>query len=165
MALSDKIEERALRPHHIMVASMLAGLNEMGMLNQASVNVASRRAGRYLSDYAKARESLDSLAAGLSRTEKVHRLVRLLDELLELGTQVEVVEADTGFDVGILSAGCKFCPKGVGEAELKGALCPYPGMIEEFINAFLSPEEKIKLVSIDRRQLRKKGDNCSMLIR
>jgi hypothetical protein len=112
MALSDKIEERALRPHHIMVASLLAGLNEMGMLNQASVNVASRRAGRHLSDYAKAKESLDSLAAGISRPEKVHRLVTLLDKLLELGTQVEVTETDTGFDVGILSAGCKFCQGG-----------------------------------------------------
>ena len=40
MALGDKIRERELRPQHILVASILAGLNEMGMINQASLPAA-----------------------------------------------------------------------------------------------------------------------------
>ena len=165
MPLGDKIEDRSLRPYHIMVASLFAGLNEMGMLNQASVNVASRRAGRYLSEYASAKGGVEKISRDASRNEKVQALVKVLDTMLELGTRVKVGVTPDDVEIAIVSMGCKFCPKGVGEAELKGALCPYPGMVEEFVNSFLPPEEKVKLASIDRRQLRKQGDSCYMVLR
>ena len=70
-----------------------------------------------------------------------------------------------GIEIAILSMGCKFCPKGVGEAELKGALCPYPGLVEEYVNGFLEAGEKVKLLSINRRQLRKIDDQCYIVLR
>jgi hypothetical protein len=165
MALGDKIRERELRPQHILVASILAGLNEMGMINQASVNVASRRAGRYLADYTKATGRSGLAAEIVTRAEKIRALVEKLDELLELGTRVRLGATTQGIEIAIISMGCKFCPKGVGEAELKGALCPYPGLVEEYVNGFLEAGEKVKLLSINRRQLRKIDDQCYIVLR
>ena len=165
MALSDKIDKRELLPYHILVASIFAGLNEMGMLNQASVNVASRRAGKYLAEYTQTQGLLDAEALTAPHAEKVKRLIEKLDALIELGTRVTVSGTVDGAEIRIFSMGCKFCPKGVGEAELKGALCPYPGLIEEYVNAFLDDNDKVKLVSTHRRHLRKLDDNCVMVLR
>ena len=48
-----------------------------------------------------------------------------------------VEEEGEQFVVKIKTSQCRFCPKGVGEAELKGTLCPFPGLIEEFLHSMI----------------------------
>lgn len=158
MALYDKIESRNLQPYHIFMASFLAGLNEMGMLNQASVNVASRRAGRYLAEYAKAKHDLPSTSGDAKADAK--SFVDYLNRVVGLGTEVDVTEEEGGLRMRIVSSSCSFCPKGVGEAELQGTLCPYPGLIEEFVNNLLTGDVTLRLVTKDRRPMVKKEDGC-----
>lgn len=158
MALNDKIEARNLQPYHIFMASFLAGLNEMGMLNQASVNVASRRAGRYLAEYAKARHDLPASSGAV--TEDAKSFVDYLNRVIGLGTQVDVKDGPDGLQMRVVSSSCSFCPKGVGEAELQGTLCPYPGLIEEFVNSLLPADTSLRLVTSDRRPMVKREDGC-----
>ena len=158
MGLAEKIRERELEPHHIFLASFLAGLNEMGMLNQASVNVAGRRAGRYLAEYVKAQGDLPEPAGTI--VETAQRYVAHLDSLLRLGTRIEIGGDGKTTWCRVASNGCRFCPKGVGEAELEGTICPYPGMIEEFVNQLLPDGQKVSLVMTNRRPLVKDGGDC-----
>lgn len=158
MELRDKIEKRELLPYHIFMASFLAGLNEMGMLNQASVNVASRRAGKYLAEYIRAKGVFQPEST--SRFDKARQLINHLDSLLQLGTKLLVEAGPDGTECAVISMGCKFCPKGVGEAELKGTLCPYPGLIEQFVNELIAPLPPMKLKMTNRRQLVKSADRC-----
>ena len=157
-----KIEARNLEPQHVFLASFLAGLNEMGMLNQASVNVASRRAGQYLADYAKAIGTVP--AAGSTKVESAKLFVEHLDTIMKLGTQLQTVEENGLVVVKVLSKGCRFCPKGVGEAALEGTLCPYPALIKEFVNQLLPEGQKLKLAMQGRRPLHKEGDNCEIAL-
>ncbi len=158
MSLAEKIEERQLQPHHIFLASFLAGLNEMGMLNQASVNVAARRAGRYLAEYVRVRGGLPEPAG--TAAETAQRYVAHLDELMGLGTKLEIGQENGTTWCKVVSNGCRFCPKGVGEAELEGTLCPYPGLIEEFVNQLLPEGQSLSLVMINRRPLAKEEGVC-----
>lgn len=48
MGFKESIEERDLNADDVFVASFFAGLNEFGILNQAVMNIAARRAGKYL---------------------------------------------------------------------------------------------------------------------
>ncbi len=158
MSLAEKIQERQLEPHHIFLASFLAGLNEMGILNQASVNVAARRAGRYLAEYARVRGGLPE--PGATATETAQRYVAHLDALMGLGTKLEIGTENGSAYCKVVSSGCRFCPKGVGEAELEGTICPYPGLIEEFVNQLLPEGERVSLVMTNRRPLAKEGGAC-----
>jgi len=162
MALAEKISERELEAHHIFLAAFLAGLNEMGMLNQASVNMAARRAGKYLAEYARTREDLPG--PEFSTAETATKLIAFLDSILGLGTTIEIRAEGEEAICRVLSSGCRFCPKGVGEAELEGTLCPYPGLIEEFVNQLLPENEKMRLVMVNRRPLIKEGDGCLIRI-
>lgn len=155
-----KIDARGLEPQHVFLASFLAGLNEMGMLNQASVNVASRRAGHYLADYVKAQGSLPPEAG--TKEESAQRFVEHLDKIMKLGTRLDIQGEPGNFVVKVMSMGCRFCPKGVGEAALEGTLCPYPALIEEFVNQLLPEGQKLKLAMKGRRPLHKEGDNCEI---
>ncbi len=161
MALDKvKIDARELEPQHILLASFLAGLNEMGMLNQASVNIAARRAGRYMADFVKARGDLPE--PGATKEQSAQRYVAHLDKIMKMGTKIDVEHRLDDVVVKVMSAGCRFCPKGVGEAELQGTLCPYPALIEEFVNQLLPEGQKFKLSMKDRRPLHKVGDNCEI---
>ena len=160
MSLAEKIAGRELEPHHVFLASFLAGLNEMGILNQASVNVAARRAGRYLAEYARVRGGLPE--PGSTAVESAGRLARYLGDLLGLATEFEAGTEDGVAYCSVLSGGCRFCPKGVGEAELEGTICPYPGLIEEFVNQLLPGDQRIALRMQDRRPLAKVEGHCLM---
>jgi len=155
---AEKIIERKLQPCNVFIASFIAGLNELGAINQASVNIAARRAGRYLAEYAKAQGNLPE--PGGSTAETAMRYISLLNDMLGLSTMFNT-ESDGGkITVRITSSGCRFCPKGIGEAELEGTLCPYPALIEEFINELLPEGAKIHLVIKDRRPMIKDKTSC-----
>jgi hypothetical protein len=158
MSFAEKMDERKLQPHHVFLASFLAGLNEMGMLNQASVNVAARRAGRYLAEFARARGDVPE--PGPSPSETARRLIEHLNGLMDLSTMLEISSEAGIASCRIVSRGCKFCPKGVGEAELEGTLCPYPGLIEEFVNQLIGENQRMRLVMTNRRPMVKAAEGC-----
>ena len=158
MSLKEKIDVRQLEPGHVFLASFLAGLNQIGMLNQASVNIAARRAGAYMAKYARAVNSDDALHD--TPEENPTTALNRLDEMLGLATDMKVSTDGNVTTCKITSSTCKFCPKGVGEAELEGTICPYPGLFEEYLKEFLPEGETLKLVVTNRKSLVKQDQSC-----
>ncbi len=144
--MKDKIEARQLKPHEVGVAALIAGFHELGILNQAGVLQATQRAGRALAQYAKA------TGRGAS---SLLEAAELLHELTPLAVDVQFSGDEKGLVVRINTETCKYCPKGVGGAELEGSLCPYPGLILGFLSEFF---EGVKIKFHDRKPLRKVDD-------
>ncbi len=160
--LLDQIEKRELNPYHVFMASFLAGLHSMGMLNQATVTVAARGAGRKMALYLQAKGDLPPLRGTLM--EKAATLIEHLQKVMPLGMQVQVEVKGDEVEVKVEGATCKFCPKGVGGAELEGTLCPYPALLASFADALLCSEGGIKVKPQGRRPLVKEAGVCKMVL-
>ena len=158
MLSDEKVQERGLEAYNVMLAAFLAGLNEMGMLNQASVNVASRRSGRYLAEFARLKTTLPEMGDDVKANAAA--LIEHLNSILTLSQELSVESGPSGAVLRITGSKCRFCPKGVGEAELEGTLCPYPGLVVEFVNALLPEGQSVQLVMTNRKPMSKTDAGC-----
>ncbi len=133
--------ERDLNPYHSFLASFFAGLAELGLVNQGSINIVSKRAAEYLYSYLDAKEILPDMKAvpGDTTAEVVKNLILYINKVLSLMGGYDLQEADNG-QVVLLVAGdkCRICPKGVGGAEVKGTFCPIPSFLESLVNRIYS---------------------------
>jgi len=153
MGFKESIEERALNANNVFIASFLAGLNEFGILNQAVMNIASRRAGKYLAMFIEAKNPI-KVDESKDIKEQCEQVLAFLNSILSI-SDVNVEKEYDSIVVKIRNSKCKFCPKGVGEAELEGTICPFPGLVEEFINHLCS--KKVKIMRVDNKILKKEG--------
>ena len=155
------VHERRITPCHALFASFLAALEDAGVLNQAVVNFMAKRAGRNLHAYLKVMKLLRS--DGGTSFERFKSLVESVNDALAIGERVEVHlrDGDTVL-VGLGGRFCRYCPKGVGLAEIPGTACPFPRLIEaiarlEGLNVsyepFSGPEGRVAAV-------RKEGGLC-----
>jgi len=122
-------QERRLTPCHAFFASFLASLSEAGVLNQAIVNFMAKHAASIIRGYLKALNLLK--VEGESAVEKFKSLVVQLNKALEIGDKVgfKVEDARTVY-IGVGGSSCRYCPRGVGRAEIPGTACPFPRLIE-----------------------------------
>jgi hypothetical protein len=157
--LRKTVLERDLNPYHSFLASFFAGLAEMGMLNQGSINIVSKRAAEYLYAYLEAKEILPDLEqyAGSPERERVEAVIEYLNSILSLMGGYHLVQ--TGPDqLALMIAGkqCRICPKGVGGAAIEGTFCPIPNFIESLVNR-ITREETLDLVTPG---IEKEGTTC-----
>ncbi|MEN8173956.1 MAG: hypothetical protein ABFS03_13880, partial [Chloroflexota bacterium] len=151
-----KVIARDLSPHHSFLASFFAGLGEMGMLNQGSVNVVSRRAAEYLYSYLQAKDLCIDPAdyADKPDLEALKYVMDHINEILSLLGSYELqITQDNQAMILIEASLCRICPKGVGGAEIKGTLCPIPSFFEKLVN-FIMQEDKVSLIT---RGIEKEG--------
>ena len=153
---------RDLNPYHSFLASFFAGLAELGMVNQGSIIIVSKRAAEYLYAYLEAKEILPDMNAvpGDTTAEVVKNLVLYVNKILSLMGGYDLQDVGDG-QVALMVAGdkCRICPKGVGGAEVKGTYCPIPSFIESLVNK-LAGKETIKLVT---NGIEKEGTTCKAL--
>lgn len=151
--------ERDLNPYHSFFASFFAGLGELGMLNQGSINIVAKRAADYLYAYLDAKEILPDMDAvpGESNTEVIKNLILYVNRILSLVGEYDLQDAGNDQAV-LLIAGetCRICPKGVGGAEVKGTLCPIPSLLESLIN-MIAKKEMFELITAG---IEKEGSTC-----
>jgi len=151
--------ERDLNPYHSFLASFFAGLAEMGMLNQGSMNIVSKRAAEYLYAYLEAKEILPDLGEyqGRPESERIGAVIEFLNSILSLmgGYHLEEVGQDR-LILMIASSRCRICPKGVGGAAIQGSFCPIPSFIESLVNRIIR-EETLDLVT---QGIEKEGPTC-----
>jgi len=151
--------ERDLNPYHSFLASFFAGLAELGMVNQGSINIVSKRAAEYLYSYLEAKEILPDMSAvpGETTVEVVKNLVLYINKVLSLMGGYDLKEADNG-QIALLVAGeqCRICPKGVGGAAVKGTFCPIPSFLESLVNR-IAGIDTIKLIT---NGIEKEGTTC-----
>jgi hypothetical protein len=150
---------RDLNPYHSFLASFFAGLAELGMVNQGSIIIVSRRAAEYLYSYLEAKEILPDMntVPGDTTTEVVKNLILYVNKILSLMGGYDLQEVGDG-QVALMVAGdkCRICPKGVGGAEVKGTYCPIPSFIESLVNR-MAGKETIKLIT---NGIEKEGTTC-----
>ena len=150
---------RDLNPYHLILASFIAGMAELGLVNQGSLNIVSKRAADYLYEYLDAKEILPEKDAvpGDTTTEVVNNLILYINKILSLMGEYDLQEVE-GDRAVLLVAGdkCRICPKGVGGAEVKGTLCPIPSFLEGLVNK-IAGEELITLVTSG---IEKEGQTC-----
>ncbi len=157
--MKQVVLERDLNPFHSFFSSFFAGLAELGMINQGSINIVARRAAEYLYSYLDAKEILPDLAAvpGETTAEVAKNLFLYINKILSLVGEYDLKETEDGQAVLLLSGNtCRICPKGVGGAEVKGTLCPIPSLVEGLVNR-IAQEDMLKLVTSG---IEKEGTTC-----
>lgn len=139
-------KERHLTPQHIACASFLGELANEGVLNQGNALLAGRVAGKNLAQYVKglAQESGEELPN--TPKEAAEFLIRLIN----MTDDYKVLEEGKKLIVGIRTSMCKYCPKGVGGAEISGTVCPFPGTLEAFLSNLLNKKVEVQLRQGDK---------------
>ena len=157
--LKQVVLDRDLNPFHSFFASFFAGLGELGMLNQGSINIVAKRAAEYLYAYLEAKEILPDMASvpGDTDAEIIKNLILYVNKILNLVGEYDLQPADEGQVVLLITGNkCKICPKGVGGAAVKGTLCPIPSLLEALINKIAQKD----LVELITTGIEKEGSNC-----
>ena len=157
--IKTTIINRDLNPYHSFLSSFFAGLAELGMINQGSINIVSKRAAEYLYSYLDAKDILPDMNAvpGDSTAEVVKNLILYINKIISLMGGYDLQELDEGRVVLLVAADkCRICPKGVGGAEVKGTLCPVPSFIESLVNKIAGTE----LIDLVTPGIEKEGTTC-----
>ncbi len=151
--------ERDINPYHCLLASFFAGLAEMGMANQGSINIASRRAAEFLYDYLDAKGLLTELKKfdDVTTMESIGYHSQFINSLLNImGKYDVIIVSEDEYTLQIDGNMCRICPTTVGGADIKGSLCPIPFFLEKMIN-LLSGQEVLELQTAG---IKKDGTNC-----
>ncbi|MFN2282588.1 MAG: hypothetical protein ACK2TZ_12055 [Anaerolineales bacterium] len=157
--IKQVVLERDLNRFHSFFSSFFAGLAELGMINQGSINIVAKRAAEYLYSYLEAKEILPDMAAvpGETSTEVAKNLFLYINKILSLVGEYDMIETEEGQALLLLSGNtCRICPKGVGGAEVKGTLCPIPSLVESLVNR-IAQQDMLKLVTSG---IEKEGTTC-----
>ena len=157
--IKQVVLERDLNPYHSFFSSFFAGLAELGMINQGSINIVSKRAAEYLYSYLEAKEILPDMKAvpGENAAEVAGNLILYVNKILSMVGQYDFQPEDDGKALLLISGNtCRICPKGVGGAEVKGTLCPIPSLVESLVN-MIAQKELLALVTAG---IEKEGSTC-----
>jgi hypothetical protein len=157
--LKQVVIDRDLNPYHSFFASFFAGLGELGMLNQGSINIVAKRAAEYLYAYLDAKEILPDMNAvpGNSQAEVIKNLILYINKILSLVGEYDLQAVDEDQVVLLITGNtCRICPKGVGGASVKGTLCPIPSLLESLINR-IAQKDVLKLITMG---IEKEGPIC-----
>lgn len=157
--IKQVVLERDLNPYHSFFSSFFAGLAELGMINQGSINIVAKRAADYLYSYLDAKEILPDMSSvpGETNTEVVKNLILYINKILSLVGDYEFKDAEDDMAVLLITGNtCRICPKGVGGAEVKGTLCPIPSLVESLVNKIAGKD----LLDLVTTGIEKEGPNC-----
>lgn len=146
-----KIDERKLNACHVFMATMLGKLAEKGFLNQGALNILMPEIAKKLSIYLKHKygEFKSDNPEELIK-EIIEKLIIELDPFIDYKIEIN----DSKITIAINSSTCKFCPKGVGEAEIPGILCSFPQLFKEIISNIMG---KTLNFSFPNRLVKKSG--------
>ncbi|MEA3266160.1 MAG: hypothetical protein U9P42_04380 [Candidatus Fermentibacteria bacterium] len=170
--IKELIAERQLSQWHLMIASFLGSLaSQQGMFNQAFLNrLLKHSMDKFIIPYFQTlpdyNEACEAARQGTTIAQRLNPVVAFMDNVFGLAGQVEVIEKDdnhASFRVG--SSGCRFCPIGVGKAELApgDTFCPFPTMLEETANEMLGGKVLKTVLTREGMKteiLKKEDGNC-----
>lgn len=117
----EEIKRRGAKPLHVFTAYLLASLRDLGVINYGVVQRTTRHVGQ-------------KLALIYGRDSSAAEAIVRAAELLEVG-RFEVLSGGESVIFRLKSNTCRICPKGVGELELPGRLCPLVGLLGGFSGA------------------------------
>ena len=144
MNIVDKVVERKLTGIHILVATFLGKMAEHGYLNQGALNLVIPEVTKNLVEYLKFKYPM-SINDNMSEEEKIKKVMEILISELDPFPQPLISLKNDKIDIAIETNKCKFCPIGVGGAELPGTLCMFPELIKQIINSMLNESYEVSI--------------------
>ena len=153
MSYIDKIVKRKLEGYHILIASLLGALAEGGFLNMGVLNIIVPKVAEKLVSYIEYKYgSIEEKSS--DEKDRINFIINVFKDILDPFGKYAVDVRNNNITLIIKSDTCKFCPKGVGEAELPGTLCLFPSLIKELLVRLLGGKFKVKTPVV------KKGGYC-----
>ena len=155
------IEEKRPPLQSVVLASLLASLERLGVLTQGTVGALSNHFVPKLIAYFLVNGSVDP-------SKSLEENLKAMFE--EFGFEEGTVEIKKGNDevgVRVLTKKCRICPKQVGGAMIKGFACPIPYMIAIALTYFTREEWRPVPVRVGARLqlLEREGERCAMKVR
>lgn len=158
----EKIRGRELEACHVIVASLLSGFSEIGVLNQGVVNNITKKLASNLKAWFDATGRNPGIQQEDSSSVRIKKIFQIMNETLNFAGEVSIQETPNDPAILITSSKCRICPIGVGEAEIPGTACPFPGLIT-YLAKLYSPDKKgIKIIPHDFHILTKKEGACHL---
>lgn len=145
--VKELIENRQLSHWHLMIASLLGSLaSQEKMFNQAFLNMLLKHSMQqfiipYFEGLIEYQETMKNIPEDGSLQEKIKPVVDFIDNVFELAGDIRLSAGNDGNAVVTIgSSGCRFCPVGVGKANITPGMtfCPFPTMIEETARALIA---------------------------
>lgn len=122
---------RKIAPCEALFATLLSALAEEGLLTQGSVNYIARRMIPAFYTYLKVLGYLGNTSSQSNEIEKFRAILVSVNEALKLGDKVSLEKIDENTIRACFGGStCRYCPKGVGLAEIQGSVCPFPRLLE-----------------------------------
>ena len=136
VSLEDKIVERNLKASHVFIATFIGKMAEGGFLNKGVLNIVIPPVAEKLAEYLKFKHSLLN-SSNVPVEDKIKRTLEILKEELDPFAKYVVSINGNKVNIAIESNKCKFCPKGVGGAEIPGILCMFPMLIKGILEGII----------------------------
>ena len=156
----EKIRGRELEACHVMVASLLSGFSEIGVLNQGVVTNITKKLASNLKAWFDATGQNPGIQPGDSSDARIKKIIQIMNEALSLVGEVSIQETPEGPAILITASKCRICPIGVGEAEIPGTACPFPGLFTYLVKLYSPDGKGIKVIPHDFHILTKKEGVC-----
>ena len=159
MDLKSTIKDRDLNAYDVLIATLLAEFWNYGFINQGTLNIITKKIADSLLEYFTIKHGEFESKAGFN-LELIQKTLDLFINELNPYPMPEIVEIEENkkYEIRIESSKCRFCPKGVGKAEIPGTLCMFPGLIRNLIQ---DRTEKEKIISSN---VSKKENKCVFLV-
>jgi len=156
----EKIRDRKLEACHVMIASLLSGFSEIGVLNQGVVTGLTGKIASHLKKWFDTMGYDPDIQPNDSPDVRVQKIVSLLNNALRLAEEIDIKETEDGPAILVTTAKCRICPIGVGEAEIPGTACPFPGLFTHLVKLYSPDGKGIKINPHDFHILTKKEGAC-----
>lgn len=147
--IKKNVEERKVEPEQAFFASFLSPAAESGLLGQGMVNVFADKMAPVLVQYMRALDLLD-LPDSASDEERFCALCEQVNEGFEVGDLFDYEIDGNEVTIYMGGKGCRYCPKGVGLAEIPSSACPFPHLLMSMarnldipVNLETTDEEKV----------------------
>ena len=134
-----------MKPPQAFFALFLAAAADAGILNQGSISFFAKYVAPRLRDYLVAMNLYEKPEGSIE--EKLRVILGSLNKALEISTEASIELSGDEVIMRIRGDRCRYCPKGVGLAEIPGTACPFPKLFEE-----LARLEGIELRLVARRE-------------
>jgi len=158
--LSKLVEERGLEFNHVLFATLIGSFADLGMLNQGTVNIAAANTGKKAGEYFDFTGELPKPDGGDPASDFAS-VVGFINDKMGISPAMDVVKANGGVEVTVLAPTCRYCPKGIGGAELPGTACPFPKFLEEIAKVAMG-DGAPRVQLIDGGTLKRTEDTCKI---
>ncbi len=152
--------EREVNLASVTMASVLASLNELGILTQGTVGTLANYFTPRICAYFKLNGVINEKMDIKDVLMNSFKQYNFKDDEVRIEVKGDEVEIE------IVTKRCKLCPKGVGGAEIEGSACPVPYFVADCLSLITGSKWEPELYRKDRNffAVKKEEGKCIMKV-